>query len=67
MIEILITALLAAVLLGWMCEIILHYKSAQQCRHKTRLAYHSRKLYQCADCGIEIAMDDQSAQIKHQR
>ena len=67
MIEILITALLSAVLIAWMHEIAVHYKTTRTCKHLAKLNYHSLKLHQCVDCGIEIAMDDQSAQIKHQR
>ena len=67
MIELLITALLAAVLIAWMHEIAVHYKTTRPCKHLAKLSYHSLKLHQCVDCGAKIPMDDNTAKIKHQR
>lgn len=57
MIEFALLTFFLIVLVGWIAEIILHYQSPPPCKHKVKLSYHSRKEFQCCDCGKRLPME----------
>jgi hypothetical protein len=50
-------SLVLVVLAFWIREVVLNIEANAPCKHKVKLRYHSRKEFQCCDCGKRLPME----------